>query len=95
MIKEYEAFVKLSRSLDEKLVFSPEEAKDIVNHLIRSIFPGKQTKSLTNDEKGRLCVILFKDYDLSPELIAEAMQLPGYLVKQFLHAKDFGKIRRS
>ena len=95
LIKEYEAFVKLSRSLDEKLVFSPEEVKDIMNHLIRNIFPGKQTRSLTNDEKGRLCVILFKDYDMSPELIAEAMHLPGYLVKQFLYAKDYGKIRRS
>ena len=94
LIKDYEAFVKLGRSLEETVVFSREEVKDIISRLMQSTFPGRRAGSLSNDEKGRLCVILNKQFDMPSEQIADSLGLPVYLVNQFLYAKDYGKIRR-
>ena len=93
LVKAYEAFVKVGRSLGETPAFSKNEVKDIVNHLLLSHFPGRHLRQLTNEESGRLAIILSKEYDLSADTIASALGLPEYIVQQLLRAKDFGKRR--
>lgn len=57
----------------------------------RNLFPGRSTHSLSNDEKGKLCIILSDKFGLSTKQIADALSMPEYLVKQILSSKDYGK----
>lgn len=93
LVKDYEAFVKVGRSLDETPLFALNEINDIVARLLQNFFSGRQLRQLTNEEKGRMATMLFKDYDLSADMIAQALGLREHIVHQLLRAKDFGKQR--
>ena len=95
LIKDYEAFVQLGKKLNETIHFTIEEVRDMVHQYIRDHYPGKQKESLTSDEKGHLCVTIFKTYNPEPALLANVLGLPEYLVHQFLYAKDYGRLRRQ
>lgn len=91
LVKEYEAFVKLGNSLQESIEFTEQEMSELVEQIVRDQFPGKQIVSLSNDEKGKLCVALVSRLSLPLAQIAKALSMPEYLVKQFLSSKDYGK----
>lgn len=90
LIKDYEAFVQVGKTLCEDVTFSKEEVDNIVDQLIKQYYPQKRIQKLSNDEKGRLCVLLSENYGLQPEMIASELILSVHLVNQFLHAKDYG-----
>jgi DNA-directed RNA polymerase specialized sigma24 family protein len=94
LVKDYEAFVEVANLLNETPEYSKDEADDLVQKLLRESFSGRRLNSLTNDEKGRLAVLLSQHYQMSADQIAEVLKLPPYLVNQFLHAKDYGKKKR-
>lgn len=94
LVKEYEAFVRLGRALDETPSFSEEEIADMTQQLVNQLFPGKRSAQLSNDEKGQLCVRLADRYGLSPQQMGDELHMPERLVKQFLSAKDYGNQRR-
>lgn len=91
LVKDYEAVVKVAETLEESVDFSPEEMDGIMNLLLVNRFNGKTLGTLSNEEKGRLAVMLGKDYHLSPAQIAIVLEMPEYLVKQSLNSKDFGR----
>ena len=91
LMKDYEAIVKVAKSLDETPEYSPEEVRDIINRLLQSRYSGRQMHYLSNDEKGRLAVLLATDYLMPVELIAKHIGLSEHIVRQFLRAKDYGK----
>ena len=91
LVKEYEAFVKLGRAINESVVLSEQEVKDIADRLAQTIFPGKRITSLSNDEKGKLCVRLETQFNLTYSQIADILSMPEYLVRQLLTSKDYGR----
>jgi len=92
LIKDYEAFVQVADSLGEEISFSAEDVDCITTQLLRDVFPGKEVRELQNDEKGRLAVIMVQRYQMSTRMVSDALVMPEYLVKQFIHSKDYGKI---
>ena len=93
LVKDYEAFVQVARSLDEALDYSKEDYAIIVNQLLQERFSGRGLWQLSNDEKGKLAVDMMKRYDMSSTQISQALNLSEYLVRQFLRAKDYGNQR--
>lgn len=93
LVKDYEAFVKIGKLLDETPQFSEGEINDIVEQLVLNLYPGRRLKQLSNDEKGRLSIILMKNYAFTAETIASALKVSEHIVNQWLRAKDYGKIR--
>ena len=94
LVKEYESFVNISRSVEEEIEFDRREVNDIVGSVLRTEFEGKPLSGLDGIDKGRLCVVLTDKYGLPPESIADALGISAYLVNQFLRAKDFRKYKR-
>ena len=87
LVKDYEAFVQVARTLEEELDYSLEDYTVIVNQQLG----GRRLYQLSPDEKGRLVVQLANRYDMNAEQIASALKMSLHLVQQFLHAKDYGR----
>lgn len=94
LVKEYESFVNISRTMGEEIEFDRMEVNEIVGSVLRTEFGGKPLSSLDGIDKGRLCVVMSDKYGLSPESIADALGISVHLVNQFLRAKDFRKYKR-
>lgn len=90
LIKDYEAFVKLSEKLEEGMEWTIDEIKEMVSQLCESLFPGQKVHQLPNEKKGRLTGLLWNKYKFSPDVLAHVLHLPEYLVKQILRSKDYG-----
>lgn len=97
MVKDYEAFVRLSDSLGEELEFSLEEIKDIVGKSIRKDYPGSKLNSLSNEQKCRTAVQLNARYNISPKQLAQCLYMPERIVVQAINSKDYGNnsVRKS
>ena len=93
LVKDYEAFVTVARSLDEIVEYSTEESKDLVQKTSHEMFKGRSLSQLDQNEKGNLTVRLYKDYQLSVEQIALSINMPKHIVQQLLRAKDYGNIK--
>ena len=91
LIKEYEAFVRVSRRVGEAIEFSQMEANDIADRMAGGMFSGKRIRDLSKEEKGLLCLPLESQYGLTALQIANALRMPEFLVRQFLTSKDYGK----
>ena len=94
LVKDYESFVKVGRTLEERMSFSREEIPDIVNQLLLERYPGRRLYQLSPEEKGVLCAQLYIRYDLDTAQIAAALSVSEHLVRQFVFAKDYGRQRR-
>jgi len=93
LMKDYEAFAKVAKSLNETCEFSIEESRDLLRQLLQTHFSGKQQSQLSNDERGRLAVILVTKYNMDISTTAPTLGLSEHIVSQFLRAKDYGKQR--
>jgi len=93
LVKDYEAFVKVGKTLGETPVFSEGEINEIVEQLVLNLFPGRRIRQLSNDEKGRLAIVLMKNYGMTAGDVALAINVSEHIVNQWLRAKDYGKIR--
>ena len=52
LIKDYEAFVKLSEKLEEGMEWTIDEIKEMVSQLCESLFPGQKVHQLPNEKKA-------------------------------------------
>ena len=95
LVKDYESFVEVARTLEEMPEYSDVEVKSIVNQVLQNYFSGRKISKLTNDEKGRLATLLTKNYDMTESLIAQTLNISEHMVRQFLHAKDYGNQRAT
>jgi hypothetical protein len=90
LVKDYEAYVKVGKALDEPPEFSKIEINDIVERLVLDLYPGRKLRQLSNDQKGRLAILLMKNYNLKSFDIASAINVSEHIVGQWLRAKDYG-----
>lgn len=93
LVKDYEAFVKVARSLEESVEYAIEEAEEIVSTILRDYYSGRKFDKLSNDEKGQFANILTNKYNMSETLISSALNVSEKLIRQFLRAKDYSNMR--
>lgn len=89
LVKDYESYVRIAKTLGETVEFVQEEADDIAQQIAQRVFPGRTVFGLSGDEKGQVAVIMSQQYDIPESLIARALRLSEHLVKQFLRAKEY------
>ena len=92
-MKDYEAFAKVSKSLDETMEYGIDEARDLLMQLIHGHYSGRQLNLLTNEEKGQLAIMLVTKYNMSINMSAHVLGMSEHIVNQFLRAKDYGNQR--
>lgn len=89
MVKDYESYVRIARSLNEENEFSQQELKVIVEQVLQSHFDGGNLDDMTQDAKCKLAVILSGKYNLSSLQISQALFLKETIVRQVLYSKDY------
>lgn len=90
LVKEYEAMVKIATELGETVDFSEEEVQDIVNSYLRSTYPGRLFKSLTQEEKIKSAVQVNDRFGLTPRQLSKALWMSELGISQAIRSKDYG-----
>ena len=89
LVKDYEAFVEIADQAGEEIVFSLEEARDIVDkELLKS---GRSLSSLSADEKCELAVLLNRRFRLDALTLSRVIFLPARVISQALRSKRYNK----
>ena len=90
MVKDYESYVRISESTGETIEWSETEVKDVLARLCDVIFPQKRLYHLTPDEKCRLAVQADDKYHIPTNLLARALYISEYIIRQAIGSKDYG-----
>jgi len=90
MVKEYEAMVKIARNLEEEVVFSEIEVRDIVNTELRNSYPGRLFRTISSEEKCKVAVRLNEMLGLTASQLSPALFLSELTISQALRSKDYG-----
>ena len=87
LVKDYEAFVEIADQVGEEIVFSVEEAKDIVKQEL--MMEGRNLSDLSNDDRCALAVRLNKKYRLDAITLSQAVFIPARIISQALKSKKY------
>ena len=87
LVKDYEAFVEIADLVGEDIVFSVEEAKDIVKQEL--MMEGRELSDLSNDDRCALAVRLNKKYRLDAVTLSQAVFIPARVISQALKSKKY------
>ena len=87
LVKDYEAFVDIADQVGEEIVFSVEEAKDIVRQEL--MMEGRNLSDLSNDDRCALAVRLNKKYKLDAITLSQAVFIPARVISQALKSKKY------
>ena len=87
LVKDYEAFVEIADQVGEEIVFSVEEAKDIVKQEL--MMEGRNLSDLSNDDRCTLAVRLNKKYRLDAITLSQAVFIPARVISQALKSKKY------
>lgn len=90
LVKEYEMVVKIARSLDEEVSFSPVEIREIVYSELRNAYPGRPFKSISPEEKCRVAVRLHESHGLDSFQLSHVLHLSELAITQAIRSKDYG-----
>jgi len=89
LVKDYEAYAKTARELDETVEYSPAEVKDIVVQALQKYFGGRELNELTQEDKCKLAVILSRTYMLESYQISKSIYLKETIVRQCINSKEY------
>ena len=92
LVKDYESYVRIARTLNEGNDYSQSEIKDMVQQVLQSNFNGRDLGSISQDARCKLAAILASKYDLTPIQISNAIFLKEKIVRQVLNSKDYGHL---
>ena len=88
LVKDFEVYFQIARRLGELCEFNKAEIAGIVNQTLQKRFGGKNLNSLSEEEKGRMAIILNREFGLSSLQISKAIFLKEIIVRQFLSSKE-------
>jgi len=89
LVKDYEAFVEIAEQAGEDILFSIEEARDIVN--LELMKTGRRLSDLSSDDRCFLAVQLNKQFKLDAATLSRSLFVPAHVVSQVLRSKQYNK----
>lgn len=90
LVKDYESYVRIARTLNEDGDYSQSEIKDMVQQVLQSNFNGRELGGMSQDSRCKLAAILAGKFTLTPTQISNAIFLKEKIVRQVLNSKDYG-----
>lgn len=88
LVKDYEVFFQIASRLGEICEFSKAEQESIVSQTLQKRFNGRNLKSLSEEDKGKLAVILNREYGFTSYQISTSIFIKEIVVRQLLASKE-------
>lgn len=88
IVKDYEVFFQIARRLGELQEFNKAEIDAIVSQTLQKRFGGRELRHLSEEDKGRLAIILNRDFGLSSYQISTSIYIREKTVRQLLSSKE-------
>lgn len=88
LVKDYEVFFQIARRLGELQEFNKTEIDSIVAQVLQTQFSGKDLRILSEGEKGKLVIILHRQYGLDSYQISRSIFVKEKIVRQTLASKE-------
>jgi len=88
LVKDYEVMFQIAGRLGELQEFNKCEIEGIVTHVLQKRFSGRELGKLSDEEKGKMAIILNRDYGLDSYQISKSIYLKANIVRQLLASKE-------
>ena len=88
VVKDYEVFFQIAYRLGELAEFGKNEIEMIVGQTLQKRFGGRSLNALTESDKGKLIIILNREFGLNSYQISTSVFVKERLVRQLLAAKE-------
>ena len=88
MVKDYEAYYQISRRLGDLCEFNKAEMTSIVSQILQKRFDSRGLSSLSEEEKGRLAIILNREFGFTSYQISTTIFIREKVIRQLLASKE-------
>jgi hypothetical protein len=88
LVKDYEVFFQIANRLGELAEFSKSEIEGIVTQTLQKRFGGRELRTLSEQEKGKLAIILNREFGLNSYQISTSVFIREKVVRQLLGSKE-------
>lgn len=88
LVKDYEVMFQIAGRLGEIQKFNKAETESIVAHVLQKRFPGKEPRQLSDEEKGKMAIILNREFGLNSYQISTSIYIKEKTVRQLLASKE-------
>lgn len=88
LVKDYEVYFQIAQRLGELCEFSKAEITGIVNQILQKRFDGRNLNNLSEQDKGKMAIILNREYGLTSYQISTSIYLKELVVRQLLSSKE-------
>ena len=88
LVKDYEVFFQIASRLGELCEFSKAEQENIVSQTLQKRFPGQRLNTMTEQDKGKLAIILHREFGFNSYQISTNIYIKERVVRQLLGSKE-------
>lgn len=88
IVKDFEVFFQIANRLGELASFNKFEIESIVSNTLQKRFACKKLSELSDDEKGKLAIILNRELGLNSYQISTSIYMKEKAVRQLLASKE-------
>lgn len=88
LVKDYEVIFQIANRLGELAEFGKNELEMIVSQVLQKRFRGQSLNSLTDADKGKLIIILNREFGLNSFQISKSVFVKERIVRQLLMSKE-------
>ena len=88
LVKDYELYFQIARRLGEIQKFNKTEILSIVSQTLQKHFSGRELRYLSEEDKGKMVIILSRDFGLNSYQISTSIFVKEKTVRQLLSSKE-------
>ncbi|MBR4740487.1 MAG: hypothetical protein IK074_04930, partial [Bacteroidales bacterium] len=88
LVKDYEVYFQIASRLGEICEFSKAEQESIVAQTLQKRFNGRTLNSLPEEDKGKLAVILGREFGFTSYQISTSIFMKEKVARQLLASKE-------
>lgn len=88
LVKDYEVYFQIAKRLGEIAEFNKGEIEIIVNQTLQKRFGGQELSKLSDQDKGKLAIILHREFGLTSFQISTSIFVREKVIRQLLASKE-------
>lgn len=88
IVKDYEVFFQIAKRLGELTEYSKSELESIVSQVLQKRFAGRNLNTLSEADKGKLAIVLNREYGMSSYQISTTIYVKERIIRQVLASKE-------